>query len=144
MFVSFRLRHICDVCKLSPATFGYHRSLRKHVPRCHATRSLPDPHSRNKEPPMLQRSQTTPESRENRCVCYRNVFMLLGAIHNRQCVLCVFQLGSKRRQRDKMVGIPKCCLEPSGLYLWRQTVKEASGEASLILFSQKVLDFLQG
>lgn len=117
MSVYFRLCHICDVCKLSPATFGNHRSLREHVSRCHAAHSLPDPHSRNEEPPMLQRSQTTPESRENRRVCYRNVFMLLGAVHNRQCVLCVFQLGSTRRQRDKMAGIPERCLESRGLHL---------------------------
>lgn len=36
---SFRLRHICNVCKLPSATSRNHRSLRKHVSRCHATRT---------------------------------------------------------------------------------------------------------
>lgn len=119
----------------SPATAGYHRSLREHVSRCHATRSLPDQDSRNTESPMLQRSQTAPESRENCRFCYRNVFMLLGAVYNRQRVLCVFQLGSKRRQRDKMAGLPKRCLESSGLYLCGQTIKEACEEAFVFLLS---------
>lgn len=69
--------------------------------------------------------------------------MLLGAVHNRECVLCVLQLGSKRGKRDKMAGIPERCLESSGLYLRRQTVKETSEEASVILLSRKVFDFLQ-
>ena len=70
--------------------------------------------------------------------------MLLGAVHNRQRMLCVFQLGSKRRQRDKMAGIPERCLESSGLYLCGQIIKEASEEAFVFLLSQKILDFLQG
>ena len=90
---------------------------------------------------MLQRSQTAPESRENRRVCYRNVFMLLGAVYNRQCVLCVFQLGSKWPQRDQITGIPERCLESGSLYLCGQIVKKASEEAFVILLSQKILGF---
>ena len=70
--------------------------------------------------------------------------MLLDAVYNRQRVLCVFQLGSKRRQRDKMAGLPERCLESSGLYRCRQTIKEAGEKAFVFLLSQKVLDLLQG
>ena len=70
--------------------------------------------------------------------------MLLGAVHNRQCVLCVFQLGSKRCKCDKMAGIPERCVKSGSLYLCGQTVKEASEEAFVILLSQKILDFFQG
>ena len=91
---------------------------------------------------MLQRSQTAPQSRENRRVRYRNVSVLLGALHNSQCVLCVLQLGSERRQCDKMAGIPECCLESGGLFLCGQTVKETGEETPLVLLLQKVLDFL--
>lgn len=69
--------------------------------------------------------------------------MLLGAVYNRQRVLCVFQLGSKRRQRGKMASLPERCLESSGLYLCGQTIKEASEKAFVpVLLSQKILDFL--
>ena len=93
---------------------------------------------------MLQISQRSLDSRENCRVCYKNVFMLLVAVHNRQRVLRVFKLGSKRRQRDKMAGIPERCLESNGLNLCGQTIKEASEEAFVFLLSQKILDFLQG
>jgi len=93
---------------------------------------------------MLQRSETAPQSSKNCRVRYRNVFMLLGAVHNRQRVLCVLQLGPKRRQRGKMVGIPERCFEPGCLYLCGQTVKRTGEKASFILLSQQFLDFLQG